>query len=77
MSFVSRILGRVGKGHGDVTGSDRGAPAADHRDQDGPPGTSADDGFVGRATGQDAGYLDTGAERRSAKDSPDDSERAD
>jgi hypothetical protein len=71
MSFVSRILGRVSNDR-DKTGPGRGAPAADHRSDDGPPGTSADDEFVGRTAGQDAGYLETGADHRRAE--PDDPE---
>jgi hypothetical protein len=75
MSFLSRIRGRVGRERVEGAGPDRGAPAADHRDEDGAPGTSAEDTFVGRTSGQDSGYLDTGAERRAAGDA--DSENTD
>ncbi len=64
MSFLSRILARVGRERIEETERRRSTASVDHRESDGDPGTSREDPFVGRVSGQDEGYLETGAERR-------------
>jgi hypothetical protein len=69
MSFLSRILARLGRGRSEA--ADSGADhATDHAaepptpDRHSTTGTSESGTFVGQASGEDAGYLETGAEHR-------------
>ena len=55
-------VGAVESGLPDDTG---GSPDRTGRDAHSSTGTSPHDTFVGRASGDDAGYLETGAEKRS------------
>ena len=66
MSFLSRILARFGRDRIESARSrdTGGVPDAAAPDQHSSTGTTPNDTFVGRASGQDAGYLETGAERR-------------
>lgn len=48
-----------------------GDPNADGKDAESTTGTGESEGFVGRVSGQDAGYAgETGAEARAAADDP-------
>ncbi len=71
MTFLSRILARVGRERIEQSQGTGATPAVDHRGSDGKAGTSRDDEFVGRVSGKDEGYLDTGAEHRSPEENDD------
>jgi hypothetical protein len=76
MSFLSRLLARLGRER--IESADRPRPTERPSTTDRPStterpstadrhsttGTSESDTFVGRVSGEDAGYLDTGAEHR-------------
>jgi hypothetical protein len=57
--------GSVESGRSEDTG---GVPDPAAPDQHSTTGTTPNDTFVGRAAGDDAGYLETGAEKRAAED---------
>jgi hypothetical protein len=69
MSFLSRILARLGRGRVEAADS-RVDHSTDHSAERATPdrhsttGTSQSGTFVGQPSGEDAGYLETGAERR-------------
>lgn len=82
MSFLARIFARIGRGR--VDAADRGMDHPEGQataDRHSTTGTTENGTFVGQASGEDAGYLETGAERRgtnagsSPADDPEDRSR--